>query len=138
MKRLTVKDTATRKTLQDTPTPNFYALSCENPLPEDEDNKAAGSIRPANIEPEVSRSNFQEQHQATHTTYLDDLETLALANRCCGVVGLGKLLGFGAGQGVGGGNPFFLNHLGHHQDLCMIQNSFLNSLLLNANSSALF
>ena len=138
MKRLTVKDTATRKTLQDTPTPNFYALSCENPLPEDDDVKAAGSIRPANIEPEVRRSHFQEQHQPTRTTYLDDLETLALANRCCGVVGLGKLLGLGQSHGVGGSNAFFLNHLGHHQDLCMIQNSFLNSLLLNANSSALF
>lgn len=142
MKRLTVKDTATRKTLQDTPAPNFYALSCENPLPKDKDINAPGTILPAIcVEPEVTRSNFQPQYEPTESTYLDDLERLALANRCCGVVQLGKLLGLGSGQGssIGGSNAFFLNHLlSHQQDLYMIQNGFLNSLLLNANSSALF
>ena len=142
MKRLTTKDTATRKMLQDTPTPDFYALSCENPLLEDDDLNTAGPI--LSVTPiqdiRISRNIQQHQEPTPGNTYLKNIDALALANRRCGIVGLGNLLVFSPGEGLCGNNTFVNPHLGHYQqDLCSMQrNCVLDVLLNNANSSGLF
>jgi hypothetical protein len=151
MKRLTAKDAAARKMLQDTPTPNFYVLSYETPVPEqDDDLSAAGPIFTPTIEaPEVrriSKNDIQQHQQSTpgNANTIHNMGALALlANRRCGVlVGRSNHLGFGLGEGFGGNNNTFMNHyLGRHQqDLRHLQrNSVLDTLVLlnNANSSGL-
>ena len=142
MKRLTAKDATERKMLQDTPTPNFYAFSCENPLLEDEDLNDVVPIRTPPIPEARSSKNIQQHQQPTPgNSCLNNMDALALTNRRCELVELSNLLGFGSGEGFGADKTFmnYLGHGHHQQDLCLMQkNCVLDVLLNNATASGLF